>query len=625
MQSDILSALAATELFGTLDETDLKKLEAGLQWMRVSGGETLFYQGELGDCLYVVVSGRLRVLHENPGMAERVLGEAGKGETVGEMALLTGAHRSATVRAVRDSELLKLSQDSFNGMIGLHPELTMQLARRIITRYQRSMKGPLAAGSNRVASIAVMPTGRDVSGDFARRLTAALEKVGTVLHIDRARIDAALGPGAADTPKDHSRNHAVVAWLNEQEANFSFLVYEADQTTTWSGRCARQSDRILVVGRSGAEPEPSAHENTLFRQGPATVANHELVLLHRERRSIYPGTSAWMAPRQISRVHHLVENDESDYARLVRRLTGRAVGVVLAGGGARSFAQIGMLRALREAGITFDYFGGTSMGAFLGAQYAMEWSNEKILEYNRTTWRNRRPLRDYTYPYMALIAGQRFTNVVRSLYGEAMIEDLALPYFCCSSNLTRARLVVHRTGTIWRALGASIAVPGLAPPLFENGDLHVDGAALNNLPIDVMREICDGTVIAADVSPPVDLKVDPHLREAPGSWRLAYRRLRPVAQGFRIPTIMEILSRASSLSSVAQVDRMKGEANLYLHAPLEKYSIFDFKKFEELVKAGYDYAKPVAEEWVKGAQPASGSDSFSAVPFDILRRSTQHD
>lgn len=603
MQSEILSVLAATELFGTLDAPDLKKLELGLQWMRVPGGETLFYQGEIGDCLYVVVSGRLRVLRENPGMAEKVLGEAGKGETVGEMALLTGAPRSATVRAVRDSELLKLSQDSFNGMIGKHPELTMHLARRIITRYQRSMKTPLAAGSNQVASIAVMPAGPDVPVDFARRLSAALEKVGPVLTIDRARIDEALGPGAADTPKDHSRNHAVVEWLNEQEAKFRFLVYEADLTTAWSGRCARQSDRILVVGRSGANPEPSAHENALFRQTLDTVANRELVLLHRERQPLYPETNAWMAVRQISRVHHVVENDESGYERLVRMLTGRAVGVVLAGGGARSFAQIGMLRALREAGIAFDYVGGTSMGAFLGAQYAMEWSDERILDYNRVTWRNRRPLRDYTFPYIALIAGQRFTNVVRSLYGEAKIEDLALPYFCCSSNLTRAKLVVHRTGTIWRALGASIAVPGLAPPLFENGDLHVDGAALNNLPIDAMREICDGTVIAVDVSPPVDLRIDPNLREAPSSWKLAYRRMRPAAQGFRIPTIMEILSRASSLSSVAQVDRMKGEANLYLHAPLEKYSIFDFKLFEELVSAGYEYAKPVVEEWVKAAEP----------------------
>ncbi|MCA1579805.1 MAG: cyclic nucleotide-binding domain-containing protein [Acidobacteria bacterium] len=607
MKSDSLAVLASTELFGSLDASDLERLGPELEWLRLPGGELLFQQGEIGECLYVVVNGRLRVLRERPNASDLVLGEIGYGETVGEMALLTGARRSATVRAVRDAELLRLSEESFNRLLATHPQMTMLLARRIITRYQHSMQGSQIAGAGTVATIALVPAGPGTSiAGVARSLTTALEAIGPVLHLDSARLDRELGPGASQIPKDHSRNHAIVSWLNEQESKYRFLLYEVDTApSAWTSRCIRQADRVLLVARSDGAPELGAVEIAMSRQG-ADLTRKELVLLHPAREAIYPGTSKWLAERRIDRIHHVVEDGPKDYDRIVRFLTGRATGVVLGGGGARSFAQIGMLKALAEAGVTIDLVGGTSMGAFLGAQVAMGWSIEQMLEYNKRTWRNRHPIRDYTFPYIALISGRRFTKVGRDLYGEAQIEDLALNYFCCSSNLTRATVMVHRRGTLWRALGASIAVPGLAPPLFENGDLFVDGAMLDNLPIDIMREACDGPVVAMDVSPAVDLAVDPNLREGPSAWRMTYRRFRPVAgETFRLPSIMEILSRASSLGSVAQVERLKRQANLYLQPPLDQYSIFSFKSIEELAQAGYDYASPAIQEWKAATEAAA--------------------
>ncbi|MGH9369752.1 MAG: patatin-like phospholipase family protein, partial [Thermoanaerobaculia bacterium] len=228
----------------------------------------------------------------------------------------------------------------------------------------------------------------------------------------------------------------------------------------------------------------------------------------------------------------------------------------------------------------------------------------KMVSYNREIWRKRWPIRDYTLPYIALIKGRRFERLIRELYGEGQIEDLALNFFCCSSNLTRARLVVHRRGMILKALAASVAVPGLAPPVFDNGDLLVDGAALRNLPIDVMRESCDGAVIAMDVSPSVDLAVDPLLMRNPSPWQLLIQDLTRTKRKFPVPTMLEILSRASSLSSLDQIEGLKPQATLYLHPPLEKYSMFDFDHLDALVQAGYEYAAPIIEQWRRSAAEA---------------------
>lgn len=352
---------------------------------------------------------------------------------------------------------------------------------------------------------------------------------------------------------------------------------------------------MILVAPEGGDPAPGPIETTMARQGLGEVRPVELVLLHKAKQPLYLGTSAWLAPRRLARHHHVTDGDDAELARLVRSLTGRATGLVLGGGGARSFAQIGVLRALEEAGVEIDLVGGTSMGAFLGAQVAMGWNARKMLQYNEVTWTKTKPLKDYTFPYMGLVTGRRFFAVARATYGDAQFEDLRIPFFCCSSNLTKASVMVHSAGPLWRALGASIAVPGLAPPAFENGELLADGAVLDNLPVDVMRARCDGHVIAVDVSPEEDLAVDKSLTMAPSSWSLLYKTL--VGRRTGLPTIFELLMRSAGLGSVQQVETMKRLSDWFFHPPIEDYSIFDFGKIRVLEEAGYTHAKKfLAEE-----------------------------
>ena len=110
------------------------------------------------------------------------------------------------------------------------------------------------------------------------------------------------------------------------------------------------------------------------------------------------------------------------------------------------------------------------------------------------------PLNDYTFPLVALDAGAQGLAAAGARIRQPLIEDLRQPFFCMSANLTTGRAFEHREGTLWLALRASVAIPGVMPPVFRGDDVLVDGAAINNLPVDVMHRHAPGFVIGCDVA-----------------------------------------------------------------------------------------------------------------------------
>ena len=154
-----------------------------------------------------------------------------------------------------------------------------------------------------------------------------------------------------------------------------------------------------------------------------------------------------------------------DTARVARFLANRAVGLVLGAGGARGFAHIGVLRALQEAGIPIDLVGGTSMGSAMSAQHAMGWSVERIESTADEVWNKIRPHTEYTLPLLSLVRGTSAQKCGEMMYGTATcIEDLWLPFFCVSADLTDASMYVHRSGSLLDAVTASSSLPAVIVP-----------------------------------------------------------------------------------------------------------------------------------------------------------------
>jgi predicted acylesterase/phospholipase RssA len=595
-----------TTLFGELDAAALAQLQDELEWRSLPAGETLFRQGEEGDALYVIVDGRLRVVAEDDG-GERTLAELGRGECVGEAALLTGEVRSATVRAVRDSHVARFDAGLFDRVVERHPRAMLQVARTIARRARPGRRGDGRA--HRTFALVPLGPAAPVS-QVAARLTEALGRLGSTLHLGSVTLDRMRGrDGLAQTPEEHPMAVSLVAWLSQQEASHQYVVYEADgDGTAWSHRCVRQADRVVLVGRAGTDPEPGELERELL--GKAPRARLELVLVHPDDAERPQGTAAWLERRSVQAHHHLRLGRPEDVARVARCLAGRAVGLVLGGGGARGFAHIGLIQAIEEEGLAVDMIGASSMGSIIGAALALDWPRSRM-EHLAGLFVSRRRILDPTLPLTSFMAGGKVTRLYRDLFGEARVEDLWRSLFIVSSNLSKAEPIVHRNGAVWECLRATTAIPGTFSPLLMGDDVVVDGGVLNNLPIDVMRDAVEtGLVVGVNVVPSQSRARTGKSRYRFGprlsGFRLLWERISPFGRKLRAPSLLGILTRSTEINSAwrARSEEFRRNADLLVEPALGRFRVLDFDDWERILAEGYASGGEQLRAWLEERERA---------------------
>ncbi len=590
-----------TRIFGPLELEVLREMEAELEWLTLKSGQDLFRQGDSADSAYVVASGWLRAVVESPEGGEQVLTEMGPGETVGEMGLLTGGPRSATVYAVRDAGLARLPSQGFARLIDRYPRAMLPITRIIVDRLVRQISSESRL-KGCAHTIALVPAGPGVPlEDFARRLMRSFSSHGSALLLTSAEVDAALArSGIAQLSARDPHHIRLAQFLNEREATFRFVIYQSESRwTPWTDRCVRHADHLLIVADAESDPSPGEIEARLAGRWPhARAPRRSLVLL--QRRSEPSGTSRWLAAREVEQHFHVRVGSDADFARLARSLTGNAVGLVLGGGGARGFAHVGVLRALEELGVAIDLVGGTSMGAIIAGFCAQGLGSA---ETRRQCSRYAGAQLDFTFPAVALLAGRKLGGQFRALFGERQIEDLWIPFFAVSTNLTRAEQVVHGRGRLADALRASMSLPGIFPPARKGSDLLVDGGLINNVPADVMRERSGGgPVIAVDVSQQVDLRADPRLTTELSGWKVLRNRLNPFSETIPVPGILSVLSRTREVSSTAALRRTRSQADLYLQLSLAEWKLLEFEAMGAIAERGYELAIKPLRAWRERAR-----------------------
>jgi predicted acylesterase/phospholipase RssA len=330
------------------------------------------------------------------------------------------------------------------------------------------------------------------------------------------------------------------------------------------------------------------------------------VLLQPDEASRPAGTAAWLDGRTIAAHHHVRLSSDADLRRLARRLTGKAVGLVLGGGGARGFVHIGALRALAEAGIEIDAIGGASFGAMIAAAHAVGFTVDDQVELARTFASPKRLL-DRTLPLVALMVGRKVTDLYQRLYGDALAEDLWLPFFAISSDLTRAAAVVHRTGPLWEVVRASTAMPAVFPPLLGNGSaVLVDGGVMNNMPLDVMRELCEGgTVIGVNPMPAHDKARDYSFGPSVSGFDALLGRLRLFGVRTRAPSILGSVMRATEINSAhrMRLPAYRALADVLIEPPVENVPILAFDRYAEIIDIGYRAAQEAIAASQRAAAP----------------------
>jgi predicted acylesterase/phospholipase RssA/CRP-like cAMP-binding protein len=569
----------------------VSQLVERIEFTRLEAGEQLFAQGDDSDAAYVVVSGRLRVDREGP--QARLLGEVGRGDVVGEMGLLDNAPRSASVRAVRDSTLARLSLEEFRALIFEKPQMILHFARTVLRRTADRQQR-----ADRATSVAVVITTGD-PGSFVEDLTAAIESKGATLRLSAERVDEILErPGIAARATAAAGLPRLSEYLHEMEGRHDHLVYEIDDTDSYWGRLAiRQADRVVVV----VSPRPDARETACLeavRQRLEALSDVPVWYVVVEDASTrVPSASAELRERhRPTELVHVRRDRAADAARVARLVIDRGTGLVLSGGGARGFAHIGVYRALADRGIAVDRVGGTSIGSIMAAGVALDVDPVEFAGHCRDFFRN---LMDYTVPLVSLVKGRRISDGLASYFEGWSIEDTWVPYYCVSSDLTKGELHVHRAGPIADAVRASIAIPGLLPPVSVDGHILVDGGVLDNLPVDTMNEQKGiSRIIAVDVAPVEGPSALQDYGLHVSATDVVKARLTRTPNPY--PALPGVLVRSMLVGAVRDRNRVKesGAIDLYVDLDMPDVGLLDFDRVDPVVDRGYEAGLEALDAWL---------------------------
>ncbi len=590
---------------GPVEPEALATLRRQLAWVEVAAGQTLMTQDEPGDSMYLVISGRLRAyIRDDEGVEQRIR-EMSRGQVIGELSLYTDEPRSATVVAIRDSLLVSLGKAEFQQLLQSSAQASIALTRQIIQRLQstqghQDLARPVTIGLLPITAGVALAAFGPMLAEQLQRLLAA----GRVCLVDADCVDFALGePGLARSPADDAdATRRIARYLDQVEAQHDYVLLVADDgPTPWTQRCTRCCDELLLLADATAPPVLHASEQQflLQRDGRAEAAEI-LVLLHESDLRCPSGTRAWLARRPVSNHVHIRPALVRDMARLARLQSRNAVGLVLAGGGARGLAHLGVLRALRERGVEVDFVGGTSIGAVMAALVASDLPVDEVTSIARRAF-STNPTGDFNWlPLLSLIKGRRLRQIVQSttrqIFGtEPDIEDLWKNCYCVASNYSQATEHVARSGPLIQAVQASMAIPGALPPSLHDGDLLCDGGTFNNFPVDLMRRQRGvGKVIGVDLGRRKPRRIE--LDELPGSWALLRDRLRPrAARRYHLPTLTSYLMNVTILYSSSRQQQSRKLTDLYFNPPMERVGMLQWDRFDSIVKQGLEHATEVLD------------------------------
>ncbi|XP_071309862.1 patatin-like phospholipase domain-containing protein 7 isoform X4 [Agelaius tricolor] len=619
----------------------VRQIDFALDWMEVEAGRAVYRQGDKSDCTYIVLNGRLRSVLRMDDGKKHLTGEYGRGDLIGVVEALTHQPRATTVHAVRDSELAKLPEGALISIKRKFPQVVTRLihllGEKILGSLQQgghplglhssSSKWDAGNPASNLSTVAIMPVSEEVPlTAFTLELKHALSAVGPALLLTSDNIKQRLGSAALDSIHEYR----LTSWLGQQEDIHRIVLYQADSTLTpWTQRCIRQADCILIVGLGDQEPTVGELERML--ENTAVRAQKQLILLHKEDGPLPSRTVEWLnmrswcsahlhihCPRRVfskrslpklvemyERVFQKVPDRHSDFSRLARVLTGNAIALVLGGGGARGCSQVGVIRALIEAGIPVDMIGGTSIGAFMSALYAEERS------YNQMRIKARqwamvmnsvfKTILDLTYPITSMFSGAAFNNSINNIFKDKQIEDLWIPYFTITTDITASAMRVHRDGSLWRYVRASMSLSGYMPPLCDpkDGHLLMDGGYINNLPADVARSMGAKVVIAIDVGSRDETDLT-NYGDCLSGWWLLWKRWNPLAEKVKVLNMAEIQTRLAYVCCVRQLEMVKNSDYCeYIRPPIDRYGTLDFGKFDEICEVGYQHGKTVFNVWCR--------------------------
>lgn len=587
--TELVQLLKASEDFSSLNESILEEFAQNLKIQKVNGGEKVIQEGDESAYMFILVSGRLRVSREDRDGKLLLYNEVLPGDCVGETGMILEQARTADIYALRNSQLAVLDKPAYIKLLAKFPTELNKAFSHAIYRHLRHHKR--ISERKRAQSFFLVPIHSNVDMEtVCQQFKLALNTMGKALVV-----------GESAKANNSENFNQLDIDLDKAESEYDFILYQGNnQNLELCKQVFHHTDQLVFVGDGYADSEITDIETVLHQETGYELIRKHLVLLYPNSETLSASRIEWQKDRNIERVYPIKLTDQADYKRLGRFLTGRAVGVVLGGGGARGFAHIGVLKAFEEFGVPIDIIGGNSMGAVIGACYVsgmpLNTIHTRILELNKNGLK-------LTFPMVSLMSNKNLEKALIDGVGAVDIDKLWLPFFSAACNLTKAETTVLDEGPLWRAVLASNSPAGLFPPVVHNGELLVDGAVLENVPVQAMRlrlstalerRRGNGTVIAIDVDIKEELQVAKEL-ERLNNWTKLQSHFDPKKES--LPGMFDILMQVAHIGGLTKRQSTRFSSDHYLEPPLSEFSLMDYKKAEDIIQAGYDYTVEQIKDW----------------------------
>lgn len=562
-KKEIIDFLETLSFLNELSRDTLTLLAEKLQICVIESNQILFEQNDEEESLYFIYEGRFSYssLKDNGEHCGQLM----TGELIGEIAFLIGIPRTATIRALRDSILLKLAASDFSEIINKDPIFNKVLTRYSFKRFVDNVIGekPRCPSNKNIFLVTDSHTFIKL-----QPIIKTISESNTYLNITHESLMKEVGP--IDSCK-------TIQWIHQQEHRYDYILFYADQDSNdaWLNFCMRAADIVIFFKNASENKYLSSAENLM----PQYDSHHQkfcyLILLHENIHQRPTGTAEWLSTRPwVDQHFHIHLASSKHQRRLVRIITSNTRCLMLSSGAAMGYVHFGLLRAFEELNIEIDYVIGCSIGAIIGAIYC---SGINVTDLHNI--KNALPIAklDLTFPYFSITKGYNATYYLQQLIGaDSLIEDLWERLLIVTTNFTKLSTDIKTDGLLWKWTRASFALPAIYPPIVDNNQVYIDGVVINDLPVGHINKLTRShhiytSVVEAIKNPQKkELFLPPYI----SGWKVLFNNIFHLGKKYRAPTLFSLITQTTIIGS-----QLAREKSLLL---AHKNIIHQFGDFREI-------------------------------------------
>jgi NTE family protein len=581
MKTDLLKLLKSCQLFLSLNDSVLKKLLQKFKTVHLDKDKSLFRQGDLADSVYFLVKGKLAVFFKSETNEKFLINEILPGQSLGELSAISTGLRSATAKAVKKSVLLKLSSEEFISLCRDYPAVSMN-TMNIALKQSRSSLKMMFDKENFRKNIVILPANKSVNLQmFYEYISIYIKK-----HSNIAMLSDF---GDKKSPDELKK---IIADANEKNKKLLYLLKSANSELARICFGFEKIDMIYLVSMGNSTPRISREARARIETNKYKI-NPELILLYKDQdKPIH--TAKWLKLMHFHLHHHVRISLPNDWHRILRFFSGKAIALVLGGGGLRCWAQVGVIMAMRKLNLPIDAIGGVSAGAIVSGYYAMHESyhdTRNSLRMLSEITRKSISIKNLTWPAVSFFNGRDYTKHLKAIFKNTRVENLWIPFFCISTNLSNNKIEISRSGHLWKLIRSSTAVPLIYPPVVIKGKPHFDGGLLNNLPVDIMKKMISGQgkIIAMELTHRTEDTTEYNFPPILPLWVTLFSKLRLIKREYKFPNFVDTFLKSLLAGSAARQEENSKLADVLITPDLSKFRLLSVSRKDEnkLIRIGY--------------------------------------